>query len=60
MAKLPIKIDRKGDDGYRVISARIRTGVLDKIDDLAKKTNRSRNEIINILLEHSVDDVEVN
>lgn len=55
-----IKINRKGDDGYKVISVRIKDGVLAKIDDLAAKSNRSRNEIINILLENSVDNVEIN
>ena len=60
MAKGTIKIERKGDDGYKVISVRIKEGVLDKIDNLAKESNRSRNEVINILLENCIDDVEIN
>lgn len=60
MAKNTIKIDKKGDDGYKVISVRIKEGTLGKIDDLSKKSNRSRNELINIILENSVDDVEIN
>lgn len=59
MGRNVIKIDKKGDDGYRVISVRIKEGVLEKIDDLAGKSNRSRNELINIILENSVDDVEI-
>lgn len=55
-----IKINKKGEDGYKVISVRIKEGTLIKIDDLSSKSNRSRNELINILLESSVDDVEVN
>ena len=58
MSKI-IKINKKGEDGYKVISVRLREGTLDKIDDLSAKTNRSRNEIINILLENSIDDVEI-
>lgn len=54
-----IKINRKGEDGYKVISVRIKDGILGKIDDLAQKSNRSRNELINILLENSVDNVEI-
>lgn len=60
MSKKVIKINKKGEDGYRIISVRIKEGVLKKIDDLSKKSNHSRNELINILLENSVDDVEIN
>lgn len=60
MAKNVIKINKKGDDGYKVISVRIKEGTLSKIDDLSKESNRSRNEIINIILESSIDDVEIN
>jgi len=42
-----------------VLSVRIKEGILTKIDDLAKMSNRSRNELVNILLENSVDDVEI-
>lgn len=60
MSDRVIKINRKGEDGYKVISVRIKDGILEKIDDLAQKSNRSRNELINILLENSVDNVEIN
>ena len=60
MSKGSIKINKKGDDGYKVISVRIKEGTLQKIDDLSTESNRSRNELINILLESSVDDVEIN
>ena len=59
MAKNTIKINKKGDDGYKVISVRIKEGILKKIDDLSNESNRSRNELINIILENSVDDVEI-
>lgn len=54
-----IRINKKGDDGYKVISIRIKDGTLQKLDSLSQKSNRSRNEIINILLESSIDDVEI-
>ncbi len=60
MSDKVIKINRKGDDGYKVISVRLKDGTLEKIDDLARKSNRSRNELINILLESSVDNVVIN
>lgn len=59
MARGPIRVTRNGDDGFKVISVRIREGTLEKIDDLAQKSNRSRNELINILLDSPVDDVEI-
>ena len=45
-----IKISKKGDGGYKIISVRIKEGTLEKIDNLSGESNRSRNEIINILL----------
>lgn len=60
MSKNTIKINKKGEDGYKVISVRIKEGTLNKIDELSKESNRSRNELINIILENSVDDVEIN
>lgn len=60
MPKGTIKINKKGEDGYKIISVRIKEGTLAKIDNLSAKSNRSRNELINIILESSVDDVEIN
>ncbi len=60
MAKTAIRINKKGEDGYKVISVRIKENTLKKIDDLSVQSNRSRNELINIILENSVDDVEIN
>ena len=60
MSKTTIRINKKGEDGYKIISVRIKEGTLKKLDDLSVQSNRSRNELINILLENSVDDVEIN
>ena len=35
MAKSVIKINKKGEDGYKIISVRIKEGTLQKIDDLS-------------------------
>lgn len=59
MERKKITISKKGDDGYRVISVRLKENTLASIDTLATQTNRSRNEVINILLENSVVEVEV-
>lgn len=50
-----IKIPKKGNDGYKIISVRLKESTLQKIEKLSAETNHSRNEIINILLENSVN-----
>lgn len=52
-----MKIKKKYDDGNRVISIRIREEVLSELDALANQSNRSRNEIINMILEHGVKNI---
>ncbi len=44
----------KGEDGYKTFSIRIKDETVDSLDELAQKTNRSRNELINILLEYAI------
>ena len=55
----PLKIRRRGDDGHRVISVRIRVETLEALDKLSAETNRSRNELINIILSHGVKNIEI-
>ncbi|MCI8414818.1 MAG: ribbon-helix-helix protein, CopG family [Ruminiclostridium sp.] len=55
-----IKIKRyRGDDGHKVVSVRMRDELVEKLDRVSAETNRSRNEIINLLLEAAVDIVEI-
>ncbi|MBQ8909957.1 MAG: ribbon-helix-helix protein, CopG family [Oscillospiraceae bacterium] len=53
------KIARRGDDGYKIVSVRMKDELIDRLDKLSSVTNRSRNELINILLEASVDIVRI-
>lgn len=46
---------KRGDDGYKTFSIRIRDSVASKIDDLAKTSGRSRNELIGMMLEYAVE-----
>ncbi len=48
------KKNLKGDDGYKIFSVRIKDDTINKLNSLAKETNRSRNELINILLEYAI------
>lgn len=59
MANEPLKIKRKGDDGNKIITVRIRAETLNDLDKLAAETNRSRNELINIILSHGVKNIEI-
>ena len=53
------KTNRKGDDGYRIVSVRMKEEMLSRLDDLSFKTNRSRNELINLLLNAAMDIVRI-
>ncbi len=53
------KLPRKGDDGYRIVSVRMKETLLARLDALSAKSNRSRNELINLLLESAVDIVKI-
>jgi metal-responsive CopG/Arc/MetJ family transcriptional regulator len=55
----PLVIRRRGEDGNRVITVRIREDILAKLDKLSAETNHSRNELINLILAHGVDNIEI-
>jgi len=49
----------KGDDGYKVFSVRIKDETVEQLEKLSKATNRSRNELINIILEFGIENCEI-
>ncbi|HIX31148.1 MAG TPA: ribbon-helix-helix domain-containing protein [Firmicutes bacterium] len=57
--KITKKAARRGDDGYKVVSVRMREEMIARLDDLSARTNRSRNELINLLLDAAMDIVKV-
>ena len=57
--KLVIKKRLKGEDGYKTFSIRIKDETTEKLNELAARTNRSRNELVNILLDFAMDNCEV-
>ena len=59
MANEPLKIKRKGEDGHRVITIRIREDTLESIDKIVAEANYSRNELINRMLEHGLEHIEI-
>ena len=57
--KITKKTARRGEDGHKVVSVRMKDETIAKLDDLSAQTNRSRNELINILLEAALEDAVV-
>ena len=57
--KITKKTARRGDDGYKVVSVRMKEEMIERLDDLSTKTNRSRNELINLLLDAAMEIVKV-
>ena len=57
--KIKKKVAKRGDDGYKVVSVRMKDELIEKLDKLSTESNRSRNELINMLLEASVDIVKI-
>lgn len=53
------KNPRRGDDGYKIVSVRMKDELISRLDQLSVKTNRSRNELINILLTNAIDIVKI-
>ncbi len=48
-------VKRKKPDGYCTFSIRIKEETVKKLDTIADKTGRSRNELIGIFLEYAAD-----
>ena len=57
--KIKKKVAKRGDDGYKIVSVRMKDELLDRLDKLSADTNRSRNELINLLLNAAVDIVKI-
>jgi len=59
MKNEPLKIKRRGEDGSKVITIRIKEDTLAKLDRIASESNYSRNELINVILSHGVKNIEI-
>ena len=53
------KVAKKGDDGYKIVSVRMKDELIARLDELSFRSNRSRNEMINLLLEAAVKIVKI-
>ena len=59
MSKEPLVIKRRGEDGTKIITVRLREDILKELDRIAAESNYSRNELINIMLSHSVENIKI-
>lgn len=59
MTNKPLKIKKRGEDGSRMISVRLKEDILTELDRIAGETNYSRNELINLILRHGIENIEV-
>ena len=59
MKNEPLKIKKRGEDGNRVITVRIREEILSALDTIANENNYSLNELINIILEYGVKNIDI-
>jgi len=53
------KSERRGDDGHKIVSVRMKEELIARLDKLALQSNRSRNEVINLLLESAIEIVKI-
>ena len=54
-----LKIKKRGEDGNKIISVRIREDILKELDRIATESNYSRNELINLILQYGVENLEI-
>lgn len=59
MKNEPLVIKRRGEDGSKIITVRIREDTLAQLDRIAADSNYSRNELINIILRYGVENLEI-
>ena len=57
--KLVLSTKKFKADSTTIVPARVSTELIKKIETLAKKTNRNRNEMIQILLAYAVDNTVI-
>ena len=59
MKNEPLVIKKRGEDGSKIITVRIKEDTLAELDRIASISNYSRNELINVILAHGVKNIEI-
>lgn len=45
----------RGEDGYKTFSIRIKDETVENLNQIASKTNRTRNELINMFIDFAIE-----
>ena len=53
------KNNKRGEDGYKIVSVRMKDETIERLDKLSAETNRSLNELINFLVLSALDIVKI-
>ncbi len=59
MSNNSLKIKKRGEDGSKIISVRIKEDTLSALDEVSRESNYSRNELINIILKYGIENIEI-
>lgn len=62
MENIVVNIKKKPgstDPGYKIFSIRIKNSTVEALDSLAEQSNRSRNDLINLILEFGVNNCKI-
>ena len=53
------KNNKRGEDGCKIVSVRMKDETIERLDKLSAETNRSRTELINFLVLSALDIVKI-
>lgn len=56
---IPRSNKKKGEDGHKVFSIRVKDETVEALNKIAGQTNRTRNEIVNLFLEYGISHYEI-
>lgn len=59
MNKEKLVIKKREGDGSKIITIRIRSSILAKLDEISDSINYSRNELINRILIHGLENLQI-
>ena len=57
--KLIITKKKRGEDGHKILTIRVKEDIIERLDIMADQTGRSRNELIGLLLDFAIKNSEV-
>lgn len=59
MSKESLVIRRRGEDGSKIITVRLKEDILARLDQVAAESNHSRNELINVILRYGLENLTI-